>query len=162
MIKNGMDCPMLNVQHRMRPEISCLITPLIYPDLRNHDSVHEFESVRGVKKNVFFIDHKEYEQVVSISFCEKFTSETNSSFIFMCAWLGRFISNFLKVYVHNLTLWTYYSNVVEYLAFRNHEKYFSVKKFFPKNLVWVLKQKKLKSIPDFFFQIEMKSPYSFS
>lgn len=65
MINNGMDCPTLNIQHRMRPEISCLISPLIYPDLRNHESVFMYESIRGVEKNVFFLEHNVYEEAVS-------------------------------------------------------------------------------------------------
>lgn len=57
MVNNGMHCPMLKVQHRMRPEISALITPLIYPDLKNHESVMCLEPIEGVKKNLFFLDH---------------------------------------------------------------------------------------------------------
>lgn len=69
LVKNGMDCPVLNVQHRMRPEISCLISPLIYPDLENHESVRHFESIKGIKKNVFFVNHKEFEKTVKINLC---------------------------------------------------------------------------------------------
>lgn len=65
LVKNGMDCPVLNVQHRMRPEISCLISPLIYKDLKNHDSVRKFESIRGVANDVFFVDHNKFENSVS-------------------------------------------------------------------------------------------------
>lgn len=64
MVNNGMHCPMLKVQHRMRPEISALITPLIYPDLENHESVTLLEPVEGVKKNLFFLDHNMPETVV--------------------------------------------------------------------------------------------------
>jgi len=65
MINNKMDCPILNVQHRMRPEISSLITPLIYPDLLNDQSVFTFEDIRGMTKNLFFLEHDNYEQNVS-------------------------------------------------------------------------------------------------
>lgn len=67
MLQNGMDCPTLKMQHRMRPEIFKLLS-FFQPNLKNHKSVFKFESIKGVKKNVFFIDHKEYEQEVSILF----------------------------------------------------------------------------------------------
>lgn len=61
-----MHCPMLKVQHRMRPEISANITPLIYPELKNHESVLSLEPVRGVLKNMFFMEHNMPETVVSV------------------------------------------------------------------------------------------------
>ncbi|KAJ9575016.1 hypothetical protein L9F63_007818, partial [Diploptera punctata] len=36
MLNNGMHCEVLEVQHRMRPEIASLIVPAIYPHLINH------------------------------------------------------------------------------------------------------------------------------
>eukprot|EP00745_Piridium_sociabile_P032107 TRINITY_DN53821_c0_g3_i1.p1 TRINITY_DN53821_c0_g3~~TRINITY_DN53821_c0_g3_i1.p1 ORF type:complete len:124 (+),score=17.04 TRINITY_DN53821_c0_g3_i1:156-527(+) len=45
----------------MRPEISSLLVPTIYPDLQNHDSVLEYPEVQGVKVNVFFLTHTEPE-----------------------------------------------------------------------------------------------------
>lgn len=65
MINNNMDCPVLKVQHRMGPEISCLITPSIYLDLFNDKSVYEYEPIKGVKRNVFFLKHNVWEKVVS-------------------------------------------------------------------------------------------------
>lgn len=65
MVNNGMDCPMLNIQHRMRPEISRLITPLIYSNLKDHESVTKYESVKGMCSNIFFLEHNEFEQEVS-------------------------------------------------------------------------------------------------
>ena len=62
LIKNEAPYVTLGVQHRMRPEISRLIHPSIYSDLKNHASVTEFEHIRGVAKDVFMIDHKEPEQ----------------------------------------------------------------------------------------------------
>lgn len=76
-----MKCPTLNVQHRMRPEISCLIAPLIYPDLKNHESVLQFDPIKGVSKNIYFVEHKvpEFEvsnnlEVASMSHFVKFFS----------------------------------------------------------------------------------------
>lgn len=51
----------LDVQHRMRPEVVRLIVPFIYQDLRNSDSVQRYPSVRGMKRNVFFLTHDEKE-----------------------------------------------------------------------------------------------------
>jgi len=50
----------------MRPEISSLITPLIYEGLMNDVSVLEFEDVKGITKSLFFLEHNNYEQGVSI------------------------------------------------------------------------------------------------
>lgn len=65
MIKNGLHAPMLTVQHRMRPEISALITPSIYSKLDNHATVCNLPDVMGIVKNVYFIDHNNFENEVS-------------------------------------------------------------------------------------------------
>ncbi|XP_045780297.1 NFX1-type zinc finger-containing protein 1-like isoform X2 [Maniola jurtina] len=74
MIMNGIHSRCLNVQHRMRPQISALIAPAIYPDLQNHPSVSDFPDVRGVTCNVFFFTHSYKEEVVADS-----ASKTNES-----------------------------------------------------------------------------------
>ena len=56
MMKVGIHCERLSVQHRMRPEIAALMKH-IYDDLGNHESVEKYEDVKGMKKNMFFIDH---------------------------------------------------------------------------------------------------------
>jgi hypothetical protein len=48
----------LGVQHRMRPEISELIRNQTYPLLQDHPSVSSFPDIKGVTKNVVFIDHR--------------------------------------------------------------------------------------------------------
>lgn len=58
---NGIQCNTLNVQHRMRPEISRLITPAIYRILHDHETVKKYPDVRGMNKNVFFLDHSQRE-----------------------------------------------------------------------------------------------------
>eukprot|EP00795_Rhopilema_esculentum_P011908 gene11908-2474_t len=60
MVKNGMDCHCLDVQHRMRPDIAHLLQD-IYPGLRNHPSVKEYPDVKGVSSNLYFIDHRHKE-----------------------------------------------------------------------------------------------------
>ncbi|GBM69727.1 NFX1-type zinc finger-containing protein 1 [Araneus ventricosus] len=57
MVQNGMPCYRLNVQHRMRPEIAALLVPHFYEDLKNHELVMNYEDMKGISKNVFFINH---------------------------------------------------------------------------------------------------------
>ncbi|KAL3428113.1 hypothetical protein PVAG01_01622 [Phlyctema vagabunda] len=51
----------LNMQRRMRPEISTLIKQTIYPRLRDHDQVKAYDSVVGMRSPVFWLDHKNVE-----------------------------------------------------------------------------------------------------
>ena len=60
MVNVGMQCEMLNVQHRMRPEIAALMKH-IYDDLENDESVEKYEDIKGMKKNMFFINHNYME-----------------------------------------------------------------------------------------------------
>ena len=62
MIEAGVPYNRLSVQHRMRPEISKIFRH-IYDGLDDHAPVTEYENVRGVTKNVFFIDHDVHESV---------------------------------------------------------------------------------------------------
>ncbi|KAG1649332.1 NFX1-type zinc finger-containing protein 1 [Nymphon striatum] len=62
MILNGLKYDQLLIQRRMRPEISQLIHPHIYKHLKNDISVMEYPNVRGVGKNVFFVNHSFYEE----------------------------------------------------------------------------------------------------
>ena len=54
----------LEVQHRMRPEIASLICPSIYEKLLNHESVQHYEHIKGVGKDLFFIDHSVREKAI--------------------------------------------------------------------------------------------------
>ena len=67
MVKNRMQCEVLKVQHRMRPEVAELIVPSIYPELTNHSSVLQYETIRGMLKSVFFITHNHPEEEVCVS-----------------------------------------------------------------------------------------------
>jgi superfamily I DNA and/or RNA helicase len=60
MANNDVDLQCLALQHRMRPKISKMMR-IIYPELKDHDVVKGYDSVRGVSEDVFFIDHMEYE-----------------------------------------------------------------------------------------------------
>lgn len=61
MIMNGMHCDLLNIQHRMRPEISALISPNIYPNLKNAESVTLYPPIVGVQASLYFINHTHSE-----------------------------------------------------------------------------------------------------
>lgn len=65
MLSNGLGCNMLDVQHRMRPEISSLIKP-IYPTLMDHPSMYERPKVTGIDKYVFFLAHNKPEDQVRL------------------------------------------------------------------------------------------------
>ena len=62
MINNGMDVITLAQQHRMRPLISTLMEP-IYPGLQDDESVYGRDNVKGISKDMFFIDHTVAESV---------------------------------------------------------------------------------------------------
>jgi len=64
MVNNEVPCYTLGEQHRMRPEIASLITPSIYNELKNHISVYNREHIRGVSKDMFFLNHNVYENEV--------------------------------------------------------------------------------------------------
>nr|XP_024645173.1 LOW QUALITY PROTEIN: NFX1-type zinc finger-containing protein 1 [Macaca nemestrina] len=53
----------LNYQHRMCPEIARLLTH-IYQDLENHPSVLNYEKIKGVSSNLFFVEHSFPEQEI--------------------------------------------------------------------------------------------------
>lgn len=63
MVLNKIQCYTLNVQHRMRPEISSLICPMIYQNLMDHESTMNRPSIQGVEKPLFFIDHQHKEEL---------------------------------------------------------------------------------------------------
>ncbi|XP_075682935.1 NFX1-type zinc finger-containing protein 1-like isoform X2 [Rhinoderma darwinii] len=65
LIRMGIPYVRLNYQHRMRPEIAKLLTPHIYEKLENHESVHEYDNVKGVCHNLFFVDHNHLEDHIS-------------------------------------------------------------------------------------------------
>ncbi|XP_077302471.1 NFX1-type zinc finger-containing protein 1-like [Arctopsyche grandis] len=64
----GCNYRQLVTQHRMRLEISNLITPLIYENLNDHHSVKQYPNVKGVSKNIFFIHHDYPETKMNFSF----------------------------------------------------------------------------------------------
>ncbi|RXK38429.1 hypothetical protein M231_04338 [Tremella mesenterica] len=57
----GLPMSQLLVQRRMRPTISSLIRNTLYPRLMDHELVTQYPDVRGMGKNVFFLDHRNPE-----------------------------------------------------------------------------------------------------
>ncbi|PFX30307.1 NFX1-type zinc finger-containing protein 1 [Stylophora pistillata] len=65
MVKNLMIFSRLSLQHRMRPEIAKMVDHIyVDPKLGNHDSVFTFKNIKGVEKNLFFVDHSEKENFI--------------------------------------------------------------------------------------------------
>ena len=62
LIKNDLPSVQLKYQHRMRPEIANLIRPHIYQELSDHQKVMNYRPVKGMKTNMFFVDHRFPEQ----------------------------------------------------------------------------------------------------
>lgn len=58
---SGFPMSQIDVQRRMRPEISNLIRHTLYPNLTDNDFVKNYPNVRGFAKNVFFLDHEHPE-----------------------------------------------------------------------------------------------------
>ncbi|XP_078098554.1 NFX1-type zinc finger-containing protein 1-like [Mustelus asterias] len=54
----------LDYQHRMRPEIAKLITPHIYDKLENVESVKQYENIKGISTNLYFIEHEQQEDMI--------------------------------------------------------------------------------------------------
>ncbi|MDI1487639.1 MAG: hypothetical protein OHK93_006909 [Ramalina farinacea] len=51
----------LETQRRMDPSISDLIRKTLYPGLRDHDTVLDYPTIPGVRKRLFWLDHREHE-----------------------------------------------------------------------------------------------------
>ncbi|XP_067324423.1 NFX1-type zinc finger-containing protein 1 [Anolis sagrei] len=64
LVTAGLPFVRLDYQHRMRPEIARLLTPHIYTELENHPSVLEYENIKGVSSNLFFVEHNIPEQAL--------------------------------------------------------------------------------------------------
>ncbi|KAF6028545.1 ZNFX1 [Bugula neritina] len=61
MVNNGLPVKTLNIQHRMRPEVSKYMRH-IYDGLDDHSSVENRLSVKGMAKYVFFFNHQNPEE----------------------------------------------------------------------------------------------------
>ncbi|XP_067947233.1 NFX1-type zinc finger-containing protein 1-like [Watersipora subatra] len=62
MVNNGLPVSTLNIQHRMRPEISKYIRGHIYDRLDDHQSVLDRDPVEGMKSPVYLFNHNNPEK----------------------------------------------------------------------------------------------------
>ncbi|KAI3369880.1 hypothetical protein L3Q82_024689 [Scortum barcoo] len=62
LVNMGLPFVRLNYQHRMRPEIARLLTPHIYSELENHPSVLDYDNIKGLDTNLFFVEHNYIEE----------------------------------------------------------------------------------------------------
>ena len=102
MVNVGLQCETLNVQHRMRPEIAALMKH-IYDDLENHESVEKYEDIKGIKKNMFFINHSHLE-----NHCEDSHSHVNDYEVKFVVALCRYLLQ-QGYEAHQITLLTTYT-----------------------------------------------------
>lgn len=65
MVTNGMLFSRLSLQHRMRPQIAKMLDHIyVEPKLQNDESVLNFEDIKGVERNLFFVDHNKGEVIL--------------------------------------------------------------------------------------------------
>ncbi|KAG8690476.1 hypothetical protein FRC11_011354, partial [Ceratobasidium sp. 423] len=58
---SGFPMSQIDVQRRMRPEISSLIRNTLYPKLKDNERVLRYPNVRGMYKNMYFVSHSHKE-----------------------------------------------------------------------------------------------------
>ncbi|MCJ1330602.1 hypothetical protein MMC10_007287 [Thelotrema lepadinum] len=67
LVEPNVDCAVqlpystLQIQRRMHPSISQLIRETLYPALKDHESVSEYPQVPGMRKRLFWLEHKQGE-----------------------------------------------------------------------------------------------------
>ncbi|CDW91038.1 UNKNOWN [Stylonychia lemnae] len=61
LVKNDFEYTTLTNQRRMRPEISQMLR-FLYPSLTDDNKVRNYPSIKGLDKNVFFMNHNQFEQ----------------------------------------------------------------------------------------------------
>ena len=93
LIGAGLAHKTLEMQHRMRPDISSIARHMTYPYLRNHPSVEGRDAVRGLATNVIFVNHTHPEKQASEddSFSCKTLSKVNEFEAAMCVQIVHFL-----------------------------------------------------------------------
>ncbi|THU97835.1 P-loop containing nucleoside triphosphate hydrolase protein [Dendrothele bispora CBS 962.96] len=71
---SGLPMSLINVQRRMRPDISDLVRNTLYPRLVDHDIVRNYKHVRGLAKDVFFMTHTHPENDGSEDISSKYNT----------------------------------------------------------------------------------------
>jgi hypothetical protein len=118
--KNDMKYVTLNSQHRMRPEIARLISPSIYEDLINHNQVKVYEPIRGVGKNLFFVDHSQPQEPYTNDDLKSHVNKHEASYVVeLCHYLLK------QGYSHKqITILTMYRGQLLELRKRMKRQYF--------------------------------------
>lgn len=87
----GLEVACLNTQRRMHPSISELVRATLYPTLEDYPTTAEYPEVVGMRKRLFWLDHRHYEDSVANDDPTN-TSKTNSWEIDMVMALVRHIT----------------------------------------------------------------------
>ncbi|APA10158.1 hypothetical protein sscle_06g049280 [Sclerotinia sclerotiorum 1980 UF-70] len=106
----------LNIQRRMRPEISKLINR-IYPELIDHGSTKVYPDVVGMRQNVFWLDHEKFQDD-GLNQEHKTMSHSNQWEVEMTAALVRHIVRQGEYSSSDIAVLTPYSGQLQKL--RNH------------------------------------------
>ncbi|EWC45321.1 hypothetical protein DRE_00720 [Drechslerella stenobrocha 248] len=72
----GIPIGQLNVQRRMHPSISNLVRTTLYPELEDHERTTIYPEVAGIRRRLFWLDHRNYEDPVDLF--EAMQSKTNT------------------------------------------------------------------------------------
>ncbi|KAH7439194.1 hypothetical protein KP509_04G049100 [Ceratopteris richardii] len=86
LVKGGVQYVTLEVQRRMRPSISALVSS-IYPMLRDHESASNRDKIRGMKSDVFFMHHMHEEEQRSEDNSGKLNVIEAQLIVELCAYL---------------------------------------------------------------------------
>lgn len=102
MVKNGMKFNCLELQHRMRPEISSIMRH-IYPELKDHEHVKTYPNIKGVSSNLFLVNHSHLEN--SNSEMKSYSNENEAKYaVALCRYL--LLQGYEK---HQITVLTSYT-----------------------------------------------------
>ncbi|CAM9147741.1 unnamed protein product [Discosporangium mesarthrocarpum] len=71
----------LSTQRRMRPCIADLIRPAVYPNLADAPTVLEYPNVKGMRDNLFFLDHNVLEDDVTDSVINSKTNRHEANLV---------------------------------------------------------------------------------
>ncbi|KAK0664544.1 putative zinc-finger and helicase domain-containing protein [Cercophora samala] len=102
----------LKIQRRMRPEISSLIRR-VYPKLRDHETVHTYPGVTGMRHFLFWLDHQHPEDVTGDS--SRVKSHSNSWEVSMATALVRHLVKQGKYDSTDIALLTPYTGQLQKL-----------------------------------------------
>ncbi|KAK6518253.1 hypothetical protein TWF506_005413 [Arthrobotrys conoides] len=57
----GFPIGQLDIQRRMHPSIANLVRTTLYPDLQDHEGTTRYPNVAGIKRRLFWLDHRNFE-----------------------------------------------------------------------------------------------------